>query len=101
MTDSATIRFSSSLLSEKRTPKSRAQKKIFTAIAGRRFTRRSIFFWVLIRIDQSGRELGLGLCSARPPRRTGICSNLKCQPEGWRYNSPAKNFRADGEIKTL
>ena len=41
--DSATIRFSSSLPSEKRMRKSRAKKKICTATAGKRFTRRSIF----------------------------------------------------------
>ena len=44
--DSGTIRFSSSLLSEKVTLKFRGKKKICTAIAGRRFGRRSIFCWM-------------------------------------------------------
>src|SRR4029077_19318055 len=44
-TDSAMIRFSTSLLSEKRMRKFRAKKKTCTAIVGKRFTRRSISFW--------------------------------------------------------
>src|ERR1700680_997946 len=32
----------------------------------------------------------IGSCGARPPRRTGLGLVRTCQPDGWRYNSPAK-----------
>jgi hypothetical protein len=46
------IRFSSSLRSEKRMPKFRAKKKTHTATVGKRFARRSIFFWVRARSEE-------------------------------------------------
>src|SRR5580704_8569027 len=53
ITDSGTIRFSSSLLLEKRMRRFRARKKIYTAIAGRRFIRRLIFYLPRARSEET------------------------------------------------
>src|SRR5579863_4820497 len=33
-----------------------------------------------------------GACSARPPRRTNLCLNLQCPPEGGRYKHQNQVF---------